>query len=52
MTELKADDKVGIIFCVIVAALQAEGQSILMDHASMDSVTHRNIVYVFEFMLC
>ena len=52
MTELKADDKVGIIFCVIVAALQAEGQSILMDYASMDSATHRNIVYVFELMLC
>ena len=52
MTELKADDKVGIIFCVIFAALQAEGKEILMKYASLDNITYRNILYVFELMLC
>lgn len=52
LTELKADDKVGIIFCVIIAALQAEGKEILMKYASLDNITYCNIVYVFELMLC
>ena len=52
LTELKADDKVGIIFCVIIAALQAEGKEILVKYASLENVTYRNIIYVFELMLC
>ena len=42
LTELKADDKVGIIFCVIIAALQAEGKEILMKYASLDNITYCN----------
>ena len=52
LTDLKANDKVGIIFCVVVAALQVEGKEILLNNAKIDDVKYQNIVYVFELMLC
>ncbi len=52
MTELKADDRVGIIFCMIIASLQVEGKQILMQNPKIDDEKYCDILYVFEAMLC
>lgn len=52
MTDLKADDKVGIIFCIVIAGIQEEGRRIILTKTSVDANMYRNIIYVFELMLC
>ncbi|HEY9299394.1 MAG TPA: hypothetical protein VIQ31_24145, partial [Phormidium sp.] len=52
MTDLKADDKVGIIFCVIVSFLQLEVKEILINIAKMEDEKYVDILYIFEMMIC
>jgi hypothetical protein len=52
MSDLKADDKVGIIFCVVIAALQTEGRNLFMSQSNISDSQYRDILYVFELMLC
>ena len=51
MSDLKAEDKVGIIFCIIIAAIQEEGRDILLNSANIDHTLYRDIIYVKEMML-
>lgn len=52
LTNLKADDKVGIIFCIVISSIQETGCNILLTKARTSDKLHRNTVYVFELMLC
>ena len=52
LSNLKADDKVGILFCIIVAALQEEGSSIFLEQAGIENKQLMDIIYVFEMILC
>lgn len=52
LSDLKADDKLGIIFCIVVAGLQQKGRQIFLKKAKTDNNLYRNIIYVFELMLC
>ena len=52
LTELKADDKVGIMFCLIVALLQVEGKHIMLEVAKVEPDTFYKMLYVFEMLLC
>ena len=52
MTNLKADDKVGIIFCVVIAFLQLEMKEMLSKIVKMSNLQYKIIVYVFQKMLC
>lgn len=52
MTDLKAEDKVGIIFCVIVSFLQLEVKEILINTGKMKADKYVDILYIFEMMIC
>src|SRR5688500_2125345 len=52
LSNLKADDKVGIMICVIIASLQDEGKDIFCDDGNVENRILRNIIYVFEMVLC
>ena len=51
LTELKADDKVGIIFCIVIAAIQEEGCNKVLNCPYVDNALYIAILYVFEAML-
>src|SRR5687768_1993378 len=52
LSNLKVDDKVGIILCIVIASIQKTGCNILLSKAKSSDNFHRNIAYVFELMLC
>ena len=52
LTNLKADDKVGIIFCVVIASLQLAGKNIIVKKGKVSESKYVDILYVFEMMLC
>lgn len=49
LTQLKADYKVGIIFALIIALVQVEGKSFILEKAMIKKC--KNILYIFEKML-
>lgn len=52
ITQSKADDKAGVIFCVNIAMLQREGQQMLIDHSRITDQQCKDILYVLELMIC
>ena len=52
LTNLKADDKAGIIFCIVISAIQANGHNIFLNNKQIGEGLHQNITTVFELMLC
>lgn len=52
LTDIKADDKVGIIFCLVIALLQFEGKHIMLDIACIEPDSFYKMLYIFELLLC
>ena len=52
MFDLKADDRVGVIFCLVISFLQFEGKSIDLNEGKVDVDQYNKILYVLELILC
>ena len=52
LTDIKADDKVGIIFCVVVALLQAETCEMFATETNITKTQISDIILALESMLC
>ena len=46
LAQLKADDKVGIIFALVIALVQVKGKSVLLNKIVLDK-TRLKIIYMF-----
>ena len=51
LNQLKADDKVGIFFALVIALVQVERKSILLDKTVLNKTRYKNILYIFKKML-
>ena len=40
LTELKADDKVGIMFCLVIAMLQTESRNMFLNESGITEIQH------------
>jgi hypothetical protein len=49
---LKADDKDGILFCLVIALLQAETCEMILNDTNISRSTISDILYGLELMLC
>ena len=52
MPDLSADDKVGIVFCVVISLLQFESRDIVLNKGKVDVDQYISILYIFEQILC
>ena len=52
LTELKADDKVGIMFCLVIALIQMESHELILSESNLTENQLNDILYVLELMLC
>ena len=52
LTNTTANDKVGVIFCIVIASLQLAGKDILLNEGRVSDTQYVDILYVFEMMLC
>ena len=52
LSNTTANDKVGIMFCLIVAFLQLQGKNILLNHGKIAESQYVDILYILEMMLC
>ena len=52
MSDLTADDRVGIVFCVVLSLLQFEGRDIVLNEGKVDVDQYISTLYVFEQILC
>ena len=51
MIQQKTDDKVSIIYALVISLVQVAGKSILLDKAFIEKASYKNISYLFEKML-
>lgn len=52
LSNTTANEKVGIMFCLIIASLQLEGQTIFLEEGKISDSQFVDILYVFEMMVC
>ena len=52
LSNTTANDKVGMIFSLIIACLQLQGKHIFLNYGKIEESIFRNILYVSEMVLC